>query len=190
MVKSIVLFFCLLSGIAFSQIEDSLLPIVKKTKIKSLKSEESKIEFLENIYKIDQGIRETIAAVESEFGRPSMEYSVAFSRWGTIDRFLFEKTIKYLEAYPYPRKEMGEIACYTPQLVFHHVTGKPRDIELKKKYFTVFYQAYRDDSISSGALWFYLNRLYSQIMDKEYNDQVSREEDQIEEMIIKLGLIK
>ena len=190
MVKSIVLFFCLISGIAFSQMEDSLLPIVKKNKIKSLKSEESKIEFLENIYKIDQGIRETVTLTEEKFGNRSPEHDSVFYKWVEIDRILFEKTVKYLEVYPYPRIEMGQIPCYTPQLIFHHVAGNPKDIELKKKYFTVFYQAYKDGSISSGAIWFYLHRLYSQIMEKEYNDQISREEDQIEEMIIELGLIK
>ena len=41
--------------------------------------------------------------------------------------------VDYLSQFKHPTNEHGEIACYTPQLIFHHVSGTSEDLELKEK---------------------------------------------------------
>lgn len=184
----IICFFQL--GLAFSQIEDSLLSIVKNVEITSLNTEASKAQFLENIFDIDQGIRASLSDVELQHGRESSEFHSISTKWAEIDNFLFKKTVTFLEHYSYPTKEMGWKACYTPQLILHHVAGKPEEIDLKKKFIPVFYEAYKDEVISASSIWMYLYRLYKQINNKDYENYNLGEEDQIEEMITKLELLK
>ena len=190
MTKLLVFFFSLLAGISFSQNLDSLVKVVKRTRVKSLKTEEKRIVFLENLNDLDQGVREMVADVEQTFGYRSPEHDSAFQVWVEVDRLLFEKTVDYLEVYSYPQKEMGGKACSTPLLIFHHVSGNPDDLILKRNYFSLFYQAYNSGSVGQDFLWFYLFRLYQQIKKVAYTDQTLREEEQIEEMITELGLLK
>lgn len=178
MAKALVVFLSLFVGTSFSQVEeDSLFKVVERTKVKSLKTEDKRIVFLENLNDLDQGVRDMVANVEQTFGYRSPEHDSAFQVWVNVDRLLFEKTVDYLEVYSYPRKEMGGKACVTPILIFHHVSGTPNDLLLKRNYFSLFYQAYKSESIGQNFLWFYLFRLYQQVKKETYTDQTLREEE-------------
>lgn len=172
----------------FSQIEDSLFSIVKAVNIKTLTSEKSRVEFLENMYDVDQGIRQTFAYIQQTYGNNSLEYNEGVRKHKEMDSCLFIKTIEYLNLYSYPPIEMGSKACSTPQLIFHHAWNSGA-VEIKIEFFQMFYLAYKSNSIGQGFFWLYLFRMYQEIKRTEYSDQTLREEEQIEAMISELGLL-
>jgi hypothetical protein len=174
--------------ILFGQDEDSILIILKSNEVSSIITDEEHKEFLINAYLVDQGIRETVLRTEEEFGFRSHEYDSVFYRWVDIDRYLFNTIVEYLEIHSHPKKELGETACSTPILIFHHVAGKPQDLDMKKQFFPIFYIAYKNESITSGEIWIYLYRLYGQIFKEQYSNSDIGEAQQIEELVELLEL--
>lgn len=168
MYKFFFVFLSLLTGTSFSQKEDSLIEIVKRTRIKSLKTEDKQTVFLESLYDLDQKVRETVTNAEQAFGYSSSEHNSAVENWVKVDRLLFERVVDYLELHSYPRKEMGGKACGAPIIIFHHVSGNQSDLILKRNYFSLFYQANSSGSIKQGFLWLYLFRFYQQVLGKEF----------------------
>ena len=97
--------------------------------------------------------------------------------------------VDYLSQFKHPTNEHGEIACYTPQLIFHHVSGTSEDLELKEKFFPIFYQAYLEGNLESNSIYLYLYRMHTQILNQEYHSEMN-EDDQIEDLIQLLQLMK
>ena len=182
----ILIFTC--SQFVFGQNEDSILLVLESINIGELKLVEEHKTFLINVNDADQGIRGTVMRVEEEFGYGSGQHDSIFKKWLEVDRYLFNAIVLYLEYHPHPSGEMDKKACSTPNLVFHHVPGNERELELKKKYFPVFYNAYKTEIISSGMIWMYLYRLHEQLTEVTYEDYELGEIDQIEDMINLLGL--
>ena len=180
--KLIILAICFYQGVLGQNI-DSTMSIIKSTDIGSIKTNDEHKEFLINIYTLDQEIRKTMFLIEQEFGFRSPEYDSCFYLWMDVDRLLFNTTVEYLKFHSFPKKDLGRTACYTPILIFHHVAGTPEDLTMKKEFFPLFYIAYKNESITSGDIWFYLNRLYDQILKKEYSNYEIGEVQQIEELV-------
>ncbi len=114
--------------------------------IEALYSKKEHREFLLDIFKSDQGIRNKEKASSEEFQQ--------------VDGRNLEKIDLYLDIHGHPKKsEVGEIAAITPWVVVHHESS-PNSFEVRKKYFPVLYQAYLDGDIDDGNISFYLNRTY------------------------------
>lgn len=182
---TIILIF--LSTLGFSQREDSLLAIVENTLIDSLNNPQKQKDFLQVMFDLDQEIRNSVSTVEQTFGNSSSQYDSIVYKWKRIDRTLFNLIIEYLNQHDHPKLEMGEIACYTPQLIFHHVSGTKEDIKLKQDFFPMFYRAYKDGAVKD--IYFYLFRLHSQIKHSTYTSELN-EDEKIEELIDILDLKK
>ncbi|AEA45658.1 hypothetical protein [Fluviicola taffensis] len=181
-----ILFFLTLS-ISFGQNEDSLLTVLKSIDIEALKHSENQKEYLEMVFDLDQSIRISFDRIQQEFGRESKETDSIIKKWREIDEVLFKSMVQYLRSHSYPEKNLGEIPCFTPQLVFHHVSGTEDELELKREFFPMFYKAYRTGVIDEGAIYFYLYRFYGQIFKEQYDSDLGQVE-QIEDLINKLEL--
>jgi len=184
--KLTIVFFLALS-VSFGQNEDSLLTVIHSFEIESLNQQEKQREYLQLVFDLDQSIRISFDRIHQEFGRESDQYDSIAKKWRAIDEFLLTIMVQYLQTHSYPKKELGEIACYTPQLIFHHTSGTKEELELKREYFPLFYKAYQTGSIDDGAIYFYLYRFYGQIFQEEYKSDLGQEE-QINDLIHKLEL--
>ncbi len=179
----------LLTYFSLAQKEDSLQSIIQSTSLDTLSTQENHTAYLQTIFNLDQEIRSSASSILQQTGSKSEEYYNIIERQKEIDRFLFNIMVEYLNIHGHPTKEFGEIACFTPQLIFHHVSGTSEDLELKERFFPVFYQAYVDEAINANSIYFYLFRLHGQILNQEYKSELN-EEDQIEELIELLQLSK
>lgn len=180
---------CLQTVICYAQKEDSLLNVIQSTSFDSLSSQEKHKNYLQAIFELDQEIRNSSTLIIQEFGYKTIQHTEIVEKQKEIDRFLFNTMVDYLNIHGHPSKELGEIACYTPQLIFHHVSGTSEDLELKEKFFPFFYQAYLDGAINGNSIYFYLFRLHSQILNQEYKSELN-EEEQIKDLIEILQLNK
>lgn len=149
--------------ISEAQTTDSLVDLITQTTISTLNGAEEHRVFLESVFQLDQSIRNDVSNVALNYGSHGSEYDSIFITWRRTDRFLLEKMVDYLEEHPHPTYELGEIACKTPQLIFHHASGTNDEIELKLKHLPIFYNAFQRDDISDDTIWFYLYRLYEQV---------------------------
>lgn len=184
----ILIFAC---NIVFSQKKiDSLLDIVINTSMISLSDTDEQVDFLNTIYIADQEIREEWLLADEQLEKKSKEYNVFWKKLRLTDSILFSKTKEYLDVFKNPNIKHGDMACYTPQLIFHHASAAnfPNLIEMKMNYFPMFYEAYRNNIIEENAIWFYLFRLYQQVKKQTYTNYELGDEEQIEEMIDLLHL--
>ena len=187
MKNRLTILFILALSISFGQNEDSLLLKLESIDIETFEKNEDKKEYLELVFNLDQAIRESYDKIHLEFGRESKEFFSIIKKWREVDSILLSSMIKYLETYSYPKKELGELACYTPQLIFHHTSGTVKELELKRRFFPTFYSAYKETAIDEGAMYFYLYRLYGQVFKEEYSSDLGQEE-QIMDLINKLNI--
>ncbi len=174
----------------FAQMSDSLLTLVESAEIASLSSTEKQKEFLTIIFKTDQEIRTEWKIAEMQLQKESEKYKRFWDKLCRTDSILFMKTKEYLDEFKHPNKEHGDLACYTPQLIFHHASlyNFPNLLELKTNYFPLFYKAYQKDNLEQNAIWFYLFRLYQQVEKQTYVNYELGDAAQIEEMIDLLNL--
>lgn len=146
---------------------DSLLGSVIQTDVATLSGLEAHRSFLENVFQVDQGVRSKVAEIELKNGRKSVEYDSVIVEWIATDRFLFTTMLKYLEAHPHPIAIMGEVACMTPILIFHHAGNASSLNEdfriIKLRYMERFHRAYENGDLDGESYWFYLFRLYAQV---------------------------
>jgi len=185
----LIAFLCFQTVIGYAQKEDSLLNVIKSTNLEFLPTTQRNQDYLETIFKLDQEIRNAVTIVLQQDGLESKAYENIIEKQKEIDRYLFNKMVDYLTIYGHPSAELGEIACFTPLLIFHHVSGTSEDLELKESFFPIFYQAYLKGSLESNSIYFYLFRLHSQIFNREFESELN-EENQIEFLIQLLHLQK
>ena len=187
MKNRLTILFILALSISFGQNEDSLLTVIKSINIESLNQSEDQKEYLEMVFYLDQSIRNSYDRIQLEFDRGSIESDSIIIKWREIDQVLLKSMVEYLQSHSYPEKKLGEIPCYTPQLIFHHASGTEDELKLKRDFFPMFYKAYKTEAIDEGAMYFYLYRFYGQIFKEQYDSDLGQEE-QIYDIINKLKL--
>ncbi|MFD2563837.1 hypothetical protein [Aquimarina rubra] len=154
--------------------------------IASLKTDEQKRFFLEEIYKKDQQTRKDVTAIEVKYGYDSKEGKEAMLKAMKDDASNLKKIELYLEKYGYPSiAKHGERATRAPYIVIHH-SGT---IETKNKYFDYLYKAYKSGDLNPGSFSFYLERLHRMKFGKRFTlPNPYREEQLIDSLIKRLNL--
>ncbi|MBL1278904.1 MAG: hypothetical protein COA33_001430 [Fluviicola sp.] len=159
--------------------------------MESLDSPLKKKDFLEVIFVADQKIRDSASIIQEKYGFNSKEHQLIYRRHFSVDSILFERIIAYLDSFGHPAKEKDGFRSGTIYTVFHHSASSINGasyIEIKQKYFPLFYQAYLSGDVKEGGVWLYLYRLYAQMKKNEYVNYELGDTAQIEEMIDILGL--
>ncbi|WP_378180951.1 hypothetical protein [Aquimarina sp. SS2-1] len=154
--------------------------------IASLKTDEQKRLFLEEIYEKDQQTRKDVTEVEIKFGFESNERKEALLKAMKDDASNLKKIELYLEKYVYPSiAKQGERATRAPYIVIHH-SGT---IETKNKYFDYLYKAYKSGDLNPGSFSFYLERLHRMKFGKRFTlPNPYREKQLIDSLIKRLNL--
>lgn len=160
------------------------------SEINKLTTDESKKNYLEKIFEDDQNIRQgQVASLKLEYGKDSKEYTEFVQEYRRTDSINLLKVENYLSVHGHPKKsKLGEIAAITPWVVIHHY-GFQDAYEVKEKYFSTIYKAYKNGDLSDGEISFYLNRMYS----RKYSERLRMEspytiESELDTLISKLNL--
>lgn len=131
---------------------------VEKSQIGKLNSIEKKKEFLTNLFKEDQKLRQgQDSKIMIEHGYKSKEFYAFIKKVKAQDSINLIKAESYLNQYGYPKlEEVGEIAASSIWTVIHH-SG---DSKVLFRNFPYIHQAYLDKDLDQGALSFYLQGMY------------------------------
>lgn len=171
--------------------EDSLLLVLDQIEISSLNSTKATLAFFKTISDLTSIIEKTKIGSANDFGFGSTKHDSVLEVSEKIDQYLFDKMREYLSLYPYPKRG-GKSEHFLPSSVimkvFDQADETPENIDLKKFYFPIFYQAYKEKDIYSGDFWTLLYHMYNHINDTTYVNFEDSEEEQIEEMINLLDL--
>lgn len=123
----------------------------------SLTDNQSKKQYLEEIFKSDQLYRNLSGELTAQYGYYSEEVNQNAKLIVATDSINLIKVEAYLQKYGHPkRKEVGEIAALTPWAVIHH-SGK---YEVGERNFKYLYTAFKNEDIDDGQFSMYLNRMY------------------------------
>ena len=109
----------------------------------------------------------------------------------STDASNLKKIEAYLAKYGYPAKELlGSKAAETPWLVIHHQPMKDgQEANIRRKHFSVIYQAYLDGHIPDGAVSFYLNRIYHAEKGKRFEiESPYMPQDELDQLMAALNL--
>lgn len=152
----------------------------------NLSDNQSKRQYLEEIFELDQFYRNLSSDIVSKYGYYSKHVKQNDELIRITDSTNLIKIEDYLKEYGHPkRKEVGEIAAVTPWVVIHH-SGK---YEIGERNFKYLYSAFINEDIDEGQFSMYLNRMY-QI---KYNQRIEIEgkfnsNERINKLIHVLGL--
>ncbi len=126
--------------------------------LQALESREEHREFLEEIYRADQGIRDgRTGRARTEFGESSSEYQELLHEFRSTDRRNFHCIESYLRRHGHPTIDsVGSLAASAPWLVIHHVAS----LEQRYHYFPMIYEAYTRGDIDEGQITLYLTRMH------------------------------
>lgn len=158
-----------------------------KSEIQQLTTDNAKKLYLENIITKDQAVRngDKSASLMLEYGKDSKEYMEYVKSQWKQDEINLKKIETYLQAYGYPKKEMGEKATSAPWMVIHHAQG----YETRERNFEYVYGAYLSGDIDDGAISFYLGRMYQMRNGKRLDMQSPYSpDDEINTLIKELNL--
>lgn len=122
-----------------------------------LKNNTDKENYLENIFRLDQEIRNGESSeLLLKYGKNSKKLSAFRQKMDSIDNLNLLRIELYLEKFNYPsRDSMSEIAVITPWVVIHH-----SDIENRYKNFNTLYKAYQNKNLKAGQFQMFLERTY------------------------------
>jgi hypothetical protein len=196
-----------LCQLSHAQKEDSLLNAIDQVEISSLTSREATKAYFKDVSDLFLGVQNQGTAIASEYGFKSTEHDSILLLEETINEFLLLKMREYLSIHSYPTEGIGDtmrviqedgtevvylakdvIASLTAIKIFVNAADTPENIDLKKLYFPMFYQAYKHKDIGSSSLWNLLHGLYRQVKHEEYANFDLSEEEQIEILIDELQL--
>lgn len=126
--------------------------------ISKLNNAKAKSDYLENIFTLDQNIRNGKEAdLLNKYGINSKEIREHKFEMDSIDKLNYRRIESYLERYGYPSKDsVSKIASYVPWLVIHHNSDNSK----RKKYFKTLRKAYVNEDINTGQFDLYLRRTY------------------------------
>lgn len=155
--------------------------------INQLTTYEMQSKFLEQIFDLDQKVRNDKTTIEQKYGRQSKEYKNALDIFINADNINLTKIEAYLEKYSYPSiKTHTEKAISAPFFVIHHKPSK----DTSTKHFKTLYKAYKKGDLDGGLFTLYLGRFYD-VMHNTRLDLVSpyTEEFEVDTLIKALDLI-
>ena len=137
-----------------------------REQVSSLKSDTERKEFLESIFKLDQQVRTHISNIVQEEGYKSKQHKNALRAMDSVDTNNLYSIKLYLQTFDYPNKSsLGDIASYTPLLVFHHKSSWNEF----KEYYQYFRFAHSEGNISTKQLLSALERKHDKIFNKRYS---------------------
>ena len=138
--------------------KDSENPLPINEEIAALKTLGQKNDYLEKIFRADQDIRDgRDSELVLKYGLDSPEVKSFHSKMESIDALNLEKIELYLKEFGYPNKDsVTTEAAMAPWIVIHH----SMDVDKRKGFFSVLYQAYNDGFINTDQLELYLGRTY------------------------------
>lgn len=123
--------------------------------IKALDTIEKRNQFLEEIRRSDQKVRNDRINLEETFGYNSQQVKEAYDKMKKIDNENIHLISAYLDKYGYPTKpEYSNEAISSPYLVIHHSSTN----KYRKKYFPLLYRAHKKGDFSGLA--FFLGRMH------------------------------
>ena len=156
--------------------------------VNELVSEDHKRNFLEQILKDDQKVRDGKKEAELilKYGKDSKEH-IEFNKvlWRQ-DEINLRKVDAYFQKFGYPSKAiLGRDAATAPWLVIHHSL----DLAVRDLHFEILYKAYLNDDITDTYMSLYLGRTYEKTFGERHQmENPYRSDDQINQLIQKLGL--
>ncbi|MDH5397064.1 MAG: hypothetical protein OEX02_02895 [Cyclobacteriaceae bacterium] len=155
--------------------------------VKSLNATESQVEYLMEIGRIDQGIRQLEKRILDAFGYDSKEYQEMLETMVQVDNENLAKIEAFLEVYGHPTiEEYGKKAANVPWYVIHHATG---GMEPRIRNFKHIYRAWKKGDIEGGAVSFYLGRMHRIKFDQRFDmPGPFQREAEIDTLIQLLGL--
>lgn len=153
-----------------------------ETLIKGLSSVQLQTDFLIEISRIDQKVRNDETNILKKYGHDSKEHKESWEVIRRTDDEHLEKIEKYLEVYGHPILGVhGSDATYTPYIVVHHATG---GFEPRKRNFKYLYEAYLMKDIKGSTFTFYLNRMYrTKFGERMKYDKPFSEDEEIKALI-------
>lgn len=154
--------------------------------VKELQNHSQRQQFLENAFQYDQSLRHYQDSTLLASGFNSEANVQAVDSLHHAENRLSQLMDQYLRIYGYPEKdEYSEVACVAPCWILNHCNN----LELKRKNFPVLYQAYKDENLARRRLIDFLETMYSQTYNKEFNSY-NIEERRLAELIKTLNLKK
>ena len=154
--------------------------------IASLNSNELKKKYLEKVLIDDQKVRGPKGQdLMLQYGKDSKEHMDYIRKQWSQDSINLLKVENYFELYGYPDKALGDKATTAPWMVIHH----SQEYGAREANFETIYRAYIDGDIDSGAISFFLGRMYRM----KYGSRLEMQnpftaEDEIEKLITGLEL--
>src|SRR5690554_4469016 len=113
-------FLCVVLFFTISCNKETHSSIIQK-EIKELSTINSRINYLEDIYDIDQMVRKELDSVIKTFGNDSKQFKTSFQKMKNTDNVNIQKIELYLEEYGHPKLELyGKKATMCPWLIIHH----------------------------------------------------------------------
>jgi len=139
--------------------ENSNIDLNFKTEIEDLKTVEKQIEYLEDIYRLDQKVRTDETKILEKYGYDSKEFNEAWIKINKTDNINLKKIETYLEIHGNPSiLEHGKFACGAPWIVIHHDSNVDG---ARRRNFKYLYNAWKNKDLGGGPFAFYLNRFYA-----------------------------
>jgi len=188
-VKNLILFLPLVFILGCNGVGQNDHPEIRQ-EINALETNKSKKDYLINIYKDDQIVREGDKGQEIvlKYGKGSQEDIEYIKAQREMDAINLFKIKTYLEKYGYPVEvELEDYATTIPWLVVHRAPA----YETREKYFEPIYKAYLTGDISIEELNTYLGGMY----ELKNNERLKIEnpytgEQELSALIQELGLEK
>ncbi|MGY3791798.1 hypothetical protein [Aquimarina sp. 433] len=133
--------------------------------VASLRSDNERRVFLEEIRISNQKSRNNIIHIESVYGYNSKERSKALQEKIIADKINLQKIELYLEKYGHPSAEIhGELAAKTPYIILYHCSN----LESKQKNFEYLYKAYKKGDLRANSFAMFLSSYYNDQFDEKY----------------------
>lgn len=133
--------------------------------VATLRSDDERRVFLEEIRISNQKSRNNIMHIESVYGYNSKERSKALQEKIIADKINLQKIELYLEKYGHPSAEVhGELAAKTPYIILYHCSN----LESKQKNFEYLYKAYKKGDLRPNSFAMFLSSYYNDQFDEKY----------------------
>lgn len=151
-----------------------------------LSSDTLKQVWLEEIYLMDQKVRNDETAALKTYGHDSKEHKESWEVIKATDSLNLVKIECYLDEFGYPSENLlGAHATSAPWSVIHHSMY----VEPRKRNFPYLYEAYIKGDLSGSQFTMYLGRYHRMIFGERLKmENPYREEDEVKTYIEKLKL--
>ncbi len=156
-----------------------------KQGIDSLFTDTQKRLYLESIFKKDQAVRNHQAEITQQNKANSKLNLVDHQEMDKQDIINLFCIKSYLSKYRYPSFDRhGEIAAYTPLLIFHHKAS----LKEFESHYSMFHKAYEEGNVTPSQFSLALRRIFQRKYNEKYSPLSTNENDVIKDLIKKINI--